>query len=170
VEAGDRVAIPRDVLGVLPERRRQRLHAERLLVDLDADVELAEDAVETRVEVRDRETVRERKRAPLPIRSPDEELVADEVERDVERRAGVSERAARQPADVDVERCVPPVVARRSRREAHLPHDLRVQVQRVLRRAPVGDAEVGKLHAAIVDTRSFGGLPRRRSRRRIGSR
>jgi hypothetical protein len=44
----------------------------------------------------------------------------------------------RKPADVDVQRRVPPVVARRHRRELDLPDDLRPEVQRDLRRFPVG--------------------------------
>lgn len=145
MEALDRIAIPRRVLDVLGEVRGHR-HAEGPLVDRDVDAELGEDGVQTRVELGHGETFGEREPALVAAVCPHDELVRDQVEGDVERRLAAVERAGGQAADVDIERSMPPVVAWGRRREAHLPQDLRVQVQRVLRRPPAGDPQLGKRH------------------------
>jgi len=51
-----------------------------------------------------------------------------------------------ESADVDVQRSVPPVVARCRRRQPDLAEDLAVQVQRVLCRAPVGQVQLRQCH------------------------
>ena len=130
------------MLGVLAERRRRRRNAERLLADRNVDPEPAERRVQALVEGRDREPVVERERLELPAVGPDDEPVVDEVEVDLEGHAGRRVHPARrQPAHVDVERDVPPVVARGGRGHPHLADDLRPQVQRVLRRLPLLERE-----------------------------
>ena len=74
--------------------------------------------------------------------------VIEKVDPDLEGRAATVETPGREPADVDVQRRVPPVVAGRRGGEPDLADDLHAQVQRVLGRAPVGQVQLGKRHAA----------------------
>ena len=55
----------------------------------------------------------------------------------------------RQPANVDVERRVPPVISRCRGRHPDLAHDLDPEVKRVLGRLPVLEREGGKLGPAV---------------------
>ena len=119
-----------------------------MLLDLDVDSELAQRLVEPVVEVGDRDAVGELEGADATVVRAHDERVVDEVEVDLERRGVVVQPPRREPADVDVERGVPPVVPRRRGRETDLPHDLAVEVQRVLGRAPVGEVEFGQRHRA----------------------
>ena len=73
----------------------------------------------------------------------------DEVDGDVERRAAMMEAACRQAADVHVQRDVPPVVARRRRRQADLPEDLAVQMQCVFSCTPVGQMQLRQGHGLV---------------------
>ena len=137
-----RFEVPRSVLHVLREGRVDR-KSERLLPDLDVDAEPPEGGMQEGVEVGDARAELEAARAT--VGGADDERVVDEVERDVIGRLLLMETARGQAAHVDVERDVPPVVARRSRGEPDLADDLAVEVERVLRRAPVGEVELGKL-------------------------
>ena len=143
-ESFDRVAIPRRVLDILGKRGLHR-HAERQLDDVDVDAELREQPVEARVELGDRHSTGEIERPPATIGGTDNEGVVNEVEGDVERRSSMVQAPRRQPTDIDVERDVPPVVARRGGRQPDLAHDLAVEVQCVLGRAPVAQMELRKL-------------------------
>ena len=148
-EALDRLSIPRRVLDVLGKRRRHR-DPERLLLDLDVDAELGEHRVEAGVEVRDGHPVAELERPVAPVAGLHEQGVIEEVESDLEGRPAMTEAPCREPADVDVEGCVPPVVARRRRGEPDLADDLGVEVQGVLRRAPVGEVQLGERHRPLT--------------------
>ena len=148
-EAADRVVIPGGVLGVLRERCLHR-DAEGLFEDLDVDSEVAEQAMNLCVEGRDRNAAGQRERLRVAVSASDDERVVEEVDRELESRALVVEPPRRQPADVDVERDVPPVITRRRRREPHLAKDLAVQVERVLGRAPVGEVELREIHGLDV--------------------
>ena len=97
---------------ILRERRRHR-HAERLLLDLHVDPELAEQRVEAGIELRDGQSVAELERLRATVGRSHGHGVIDEVEGDLERRVVVMQPSRLQPAHVDVERDVPPVVARR---------------------------------------------------------
>jgi hypothetical protein len=94
--------------------------------------------VEAGVELRDRQPCAERERRGSAVRRPDDHGVIDEVDRDLERRVAMMQPPRREPADVDVQRHVPPVVARRRGGQPDLAEDLAVEMQRVLGRAPVG--------------------------------
>src|SRR2546430_1039071 len=56
----------------------------------------------------------------------------------------------RQAAGVDVQPDVPPVVARRCRRQPDLPDDLAIEMQRVLGRAPVGHVQLRQRHGLVA--------------------
>jgi hypothetical protein len=120
--------------------------AKRLLLDLDVDAELAEHFVDTGVEVRDRQPVSELEGPRAAVRGPDDQGVIEEVQGDLEGGVALMQPSGREPTNVDVERDVPPVVARRRRREADLPEDLAVEMQSVLRRPPVAQVQFGKCH------------------------
>ena len=98
------------------------------------------------VELGDREAIRERERLDLAAMRADDEPVVDEVERRVEGDALVAHRLRAEPAGIDAEGDVPPVVARRRRRELHLADDLRPEVERVPWSAarPRTEAQVGQ--------------------------
>jgi hypothetical protein len=64
--------------------------------------------------------------------------------------APVMQPPRREAAHVDVEGDVPPVIARRDGGQPDLADDLAVQVQRVLRRAPVGQVQLGQRHAPVT--------------------
>ena len=119
-EALDRVGVVGRVLGVLGERRRHR-DAERLLADRDVDAEPPQARRGAARRTPRPRARRERERLRCTAARPHDEPVVDEVEVDLERHAGRRVHAARrQPAHVDVERHVPPVVARRRRGQPHL--------------------------------------------------
>ncbi len=144
-EARDRVAIPGRVLEILGKRRRHG-DAERLLGDLDVDVELAEQRVEAGVELRDGQSATQLERPGATVSRPDDHRVIDEVDRDLERGVVVMQPPRREPSHVDVQRDVPPVVARRRRGQPDLADDLAVEMQRVPRRAPVGQMQLRQRH------------------------
>jgi hypothetical protein len=133
------------VLDVLGKRRRHR-HAERLLLDLDVEAELGEHGVETGVEVRDGYPVAELEQPVAHVRGLDDQCVINEVAPDLEGRVAMVQAPCCEPADVDVEGGVPPVVAGCRGREPDLADDLGVQVQGVLCRAPVGEVHLRKRH------------------------
>ncbi len=144
-EAVDGLVIPRRMLHVLAKRC---LHgdAERLLLNRDVDAEVVKRVVQAGVEVRDRQAACEREGSDPTVASLHDESVVDEVERDLELGFPVMEATRRQAADVDVEGRVPPVVARRGRREPDLAENLAVEVEGVLRRPPVCEVELGEGH------------------------
>ena len=78
-----------------------------------SSAELVQRAVELAVEVRHGEPVQDREPFRLPLVGRHDQRVVDEVEPDVERRVPVVEAPCGQPACIDVQRHVPPVVARR---------------------------------------------------------
>ena len=79
--------------------------------------------------------------------------VVEEVKPDLEGRPAMMQAPCRKSADVDVEGCVPPVVLRRRRGKPDLADDLRVQVQRVLRRAPLSQVQLGERHGFVTTMR-----------------
>src|SRR5215813_1087818 len=72
----------------------------------------------------------------------------DEVKHDLERGIAVMHAPRRQPADIDIQRYVPPVVARRCSCQPDLADDLAIQVQGVLGCPPFGQVERRKLSRA----------------------
>ena len=82
-KALNRLPIVRGMLGVLGEGRRHR-ESVRLRIDVDLKVELGEDGKEALVQGRYREPVGEPERIQLRAARPHDELVRDEIERDVE--------------------------------------------------------------------------------------
>ena len=60
------------------------------------------------------------------------------------------DRTRRQPAHIDEEGRVPPVVTWRRRGHPHLADDLRPQMQRVLRRLPLGERQWREGHRASL--------------------
>jgi hypothetical protein len=82
--------------------------------------------------------------------------VVDEVEVDLEGRVSFVQPSGGEAAHVDVEGNVPPLVARRRGREADLAHDLAVEVQRVLRRPPVDEVELGERHRGSASMNAAG--------------
>jgi hypothetical protein len=144
------------VLAILRERRPHR-HAERLLADRHVHAECAQRPVQLGVERGDAEPVLEREALLAAVGRADPQRVPDHVEVDLERRAGAAHPSRGQAAHVDVQRDVPPVVARRGRRQAHFADDLAAEVQRVLRRAPVAERErrqAGRAHAGALTTKA----------------
>ena len=123
-EALNRVPIVGGVPVVRGERCRRR-QPERRLANRDVDPEPAQSCVQRIVEGGDREPLDECELlGSTPIR-PHDEAVLDKVEVDLEGHAVRRVHAARrQPANVDVERSMPPVVARSGRGHAHLADDL----------------------------------------------
>ncbi len=148
-EALDRLSIPRRVLHVLGKRRRHR-DTERLLLDLDVDAELGKQGVEAGVEVGDGHPVAELERLVAPVTGLHTQGVIEEVEPDLEGRPAMMEAPRREPANVDVQGDVPPVIARCRRGEPDLAEDLGVQVQGVLRRAPVGEVQLRERHRPLT--------------------
>ena len=73
---------------------------------------------------------------------PEDELVLDEVELRVERAGPVEHGAGREAPGSDAEGDVPPVVLRRSEREAGLSDDLRPHVERGVRVLPCLERQV----------------------------
>jgi hypothetical protein len=144
-EACDGFVVPRGVFGVFAERRRHR-DTERLLKNRDVDAQVAEGLVQVGVEPRNRHAAREREGLDPPVPTLHDESVVDEVERDLELGFPVVEATRGQAANVDVERRVPPVVARRRRGQADLAEDLAVEVERILGRAPVCEVKLGESH------------------------
>jgi len=140
------------MLAVLGERRRHR-HSERLLFDLDIDTEFAQYRMQLGVEVGDRDAVGKVERASATVVRANDQRVGDEVEVDLEGRVVVMQPPGRKAADVDIERSVPPVITRRRGREADLADDLAVEMQRVLRRAPVGEVQLRQRHRASASRR-----------------
>jgi hypothetical protein len=141
------------VLVIQRERRRHR-HPERQLADLDVDPQPTERPVQPPVELRDVEAIVQREPIAPPVGRAHDQRVVHEVQADVERRAAVMQAARREPTHVDVERHVPPVVARRRRRQADLAHHLAIQMQRVLRRSPVDQAQLAQHHRVSNATSS----------------
>ncbi len=137
------------MLAILGERRRHR-HAERLLLDPNVDSELAQHLVKAGVEVGDRDTVGEVERPAAAVVGAYEQCMVEEVEVDLKGGVFVMQPPGREAAHVDVERRVPPVVARRRGCNAYLADDLAVQVQRVLGRTPVGQVELRQRHRATA--------------------
>jgi hypothetical protein len=125
------------VVAILRKRRRHR-DAERALGDADVDAQLVQGGVDLAVELGDGQSVDQRERAHLAATGFHDQGVVDEVEIDLKRDALRRVHGARrQSAHVDVERHVPPVVARRGGRHPDLADDLRPQVQRLLGGFPV---------------------------------
>ena len=91
-------------------------------------------AIVARVEAGDRARL-ERDLPAIAVGRPDDELVVDEVELDLEARAPVVHERRREAAGEHVQRYLPPVVDHRLEREADLADDLGPHVQRVARRA-----------------------------------
>ena len=100
------------------------------------------------IEVRDGQSAAELERPGATVGRPDDHGVIDEVDRDLERRAVVMQPPRRETSHVDVQRDVPPVVARRRGRQPDLADDLAVEMQRVLRCAPVGQMQLRQRHAS----------------------
>src|SRR6185312_2423021 len=105
------------------------------------------------IEVRDRDSAGERKRPRATICRANDQGVIDDVDRDFEGRLAVMQAAGGEPAHVDIQRSVPPVVPRRGRGEANLAEDLTVEVQGVLGRAPVVHMELRKRHRSTSSCR-----------------
>ena len=116
-ETLDVVRLVARVLRVFSERRRHR-HAERPLANRHVDAGASKELVELPVEFGDRQTVDECERLDLPTVVAHDEPMIDEVEVDTERDAVLVHAPGRQPANVDVQRDVPPVVVGRRRCEA----------------------------------------------------
>jgi len=106
---------------------------------------LVEESPEAGIELGDRQSVLERERRGLAAIGPENELVLEEIEAEIERRCPEPHLACGQAADVDVERHVPPVVARMRRGETNLVDELDVEMERLLRRRPVGIRDVRRL-------------------------
>ena len=148
-EALDRISVVRGMLAVLRERSRHR-HAEGLLADRDVDAERREGCVQLLVELGDREPVDELERLHFATVGRDHQAVIDEVEVDLEGDTSARVQATRrQPAHVDVERDVPPVVAWRGGGHPHLADDLRPQVQGLLRLLPRCQRKLGELPSRL---------------------
>ena len=94
--------------------------------------------MELGVEVCDREAVDEVERPGATVAGANAQCVVDEVEVDLKCLLVVVQPPGREAAQVDVQRGVPPVVARRRRCEPDLADDLAEEMQCVLGRAPVG--------------------------------
>src|SRR5918999_2505013 len=126
---------------VLRERRGRR-EAEGLFPDLDIDAQPAQALVQADVEVGDRSSGLEAEGVRSTIGSPNNERVVDEVDDDLESRAAMVHAPRGETADVDVQRDVPPMVARRCRPQSELADDLAVQMERVLRRTPAVEVQL----------------------------
>jgi hypothetical protein len=137
--------VPGGVLGVLAEGRRYR-DTERLFKNRDVDAQVPKGLVQVGVEPCNRQAAREREGLDPPFSALHDESVVDEVERDLELGFPVVKATRGEAADVDVERRVPPVVARRRRGEPDLAEDLTVEVEGVLRRSPVREVELRESH------------------------
>jgi hypothetical protein len=133
------------MLGVLTKRA---LHGdpERFLLNRDVDPQLTKRVVEASVEAGDRQAARDRERMGATVPGLHDESIVEEIEHDLELGSLVVKTTRREAANVDVERRVPPMVTRRGRREPHLPEDLAVEVERVLRRSPVREVELWERH------------------------
>jgi hypothetical protein len=106
--------------------------------------------VEAGIEVRDRQSPAELEGLRATVSRPDDHGVVDEVDRDLERRVAMMQAPCRETADVDVQRDVPPVVARWRRRQPDLADDLAVEMQRVPRLAPVGQMQLRQRHGPVT--------------------
>ena len=129
-EAGDGLAVPRRVFDVVWEGRRRR-DAERFLFDGDVDAQFAERCVDAGIEVGDRHSAADVERLGATVAGAGNQGVVDEVDRDLEGRIAMVQAPGGEAAHVDVQRGVPPVVARGGSGQP----DLAVQVQSVLRGA-----------------------------------
>jgi hypothetical protein len=118
--------------------------AERMFFDLDVDLELAQRLMEKSVELRHRNTAVKGERPPTTVVCAHDECIVDKVEADLERRAVAMQSPGGQAAHVDVQRHVPPVIARGRCCQTDLADDLAVQVQRVLGWAPVSKVQLGQ--------------------------
>src|SRR5919106_1720661 len=98
------------------------------------------------MEVGHRQSVPELKRSRATVGGLDDQGVIDEVDRDLERCAAMMQTPCREPANIDVQRDVPPMVARRGGREPDLSEDLAVEMERVFRPAPVAQVQLGQRH------------------------
>jgi len=134
-------------------------------MDLGVDAQLGQGAEQLGVEVRARRALGEREARAGAVAGHHVEAVVEQVERDLHVAGAVAggHRPGRQPARGDVQRHVPPVVARRRERHADLAGDLGVAVQRLLRRLP---RVVGQRGPGVED----GGHARQRRRRVQGRR
>src|SRR5439155_20444077 len=97
----------------------------------------------------DGQAVDERERLDPTLVRLDHQPMVDEVEGDLERAPVLRvQTARRQTAHTDVEGNVPPVVARWARGHADLADDLHPEMQRLLRRLPRGERELGERRRA----------------------
>src|SRR5438034_4034556 len=80
----------------------------------------------------------------------------DEIDGDLERRLTMMQAPRRQPAYVDVQRDVPPMVAGCRGRQPDLAQDLAVKVQRVLRVAPVDQMQLRQRHGPVPTNMTSG--------------
>jgi hypothetical protein len=99
---------------------------ERLLLDRDVDAQLGQHLVNAGIEVRHRHSVGELEPLRASIRGANDKGVVDEIEADLEGRVAVMQAPRRQPPNIEVQRDVPPVVARRRGGEPDLAQDLGV--------------------------------------------
>jgi hypothetical protein len=136
------------MLGVLT-KRALHCETERFLLNRDVDAEVAERLVQVGVEAGDRQPAGEEERFRPAVSRLHDESILEKVEDDLEFRFVVVEATGGEAADVDVERHVPPVVPRSRRRQPHLPEDLAVEVERVLRRTPVCEVKLGERHEGL---------------------
>src|ERR671914_930515 len=134
---------------VLREGRGRR-EAERLFPDLDIDAQPAQAFVQADVEVGDRSSGFEAEGFRPTIGGPHDERVVDEVDDDLESRAAMVHAPRGETADVDVQRDVPPMVARRRRSQSDLADDLAVQMQRVLRGTPAVEVQLREGHPVAI--------------------
>jgi hypothetical protein len=102
--------------------------------------------MEASVEVGDRDTGTQVEGPDPSVSGLNDEGGGKEVNANLERRVVVVQAAGGEPAGVDVERGVPPVVARRCRGQPDLSDDLRVEVQGVLGRTPVDQVQFRQGH------------------------
>lgn len=142
--ASHRVGVVAVVDRVVRERRAIA-EIERSRLDGDVNPELAQSGEEVAVELRAGQALAQREAGLPPPARAHAQAVADEVELDLPREFAARQRAGREPARRDVQRDVPPMVPKRHERHPNLAHDLRVAMERLLRRLPV---PVGQLRPA----------------------
>ena len=102
------------------------------------DAESTQSGVKLLVEFGHRQAVEQRERLDLAAVRSDHQAVINEVELDLERGTTRSVHPpCCQASHIDIEGSVPPVVSRIRGGKAHLPNDLKPQMQCVLRVLPL---------------------------------